>query len=385
VAGVYTQFLYSPVGKTALMNGQTLVRADILLPGAETYGIAPGYARFWHKDWMGTVRLSSLRGSRSVDFDGAFAPFGEPYKIFGATSSYNFTGDTQDTINGTYDTPNRELHPTQGRWLAPDPAGLNAIDVTNPQSWNRYAYVLNNPLSYTDPLGLECVWDNGSFDSADDPVTGSAGGCSGQGGTWVNPDLFENAMLTNGQWNSNYGDWSSAPSSYLAQNWTLASGTAYGGEWAAGQEVDEAVDEFYGNGPKPTIVYGPNDPFTLSFRNSMGMQGILAGIKANCSATSGRVPVGTWEAFVNTMIDGPFLPSPDGRVSGYYTPEAQMGAFNSTYTRSGGVVDITVTNPITLNSLALHATAPLGIPNPTSGHFGTVNQQLQITAADPCQ
>jgi hypothetical protein len=62
-----------------------------------------------------------------------------------------------------------------------------------------------------------------------------------------------------------------------------------------------------------------------------------------------------------------------------------MGAFNSTYTRSGGVVDITVTNPITLNSLALHMTAPLGIPNPTSGHFGTVNQQVQITAPDPCQ
>ncbi len=49
-----------------------------------------------------------------------------------------------------------------------------------------------------------------------------------------------------------------------------------------------------------------------------------------------------------------------------------MGGFTSTYSRSGGVANITVTNPITLNSLALHATAPLGIPNPTSGHLGTV-------------
>jgi hypothetical protein len=45
------------------------------------------------------------------------------------------------------------------------------------------------------------------------------------------------------------------------------------GELAAGQGVDKALDEFYANGPKPTIVYGPNDPFTLSFRNSLGMQG----------------------------------------------------------------------------------------------------------------
>ena len=39
----------------------------------------------------------------------------------------------------------------QGRWLTPDPLGG---DVTNPQSLNRYAYVLNNPASLTDPLGL---------------------------------------------------------------------------------------------------------------------------------------------------------------------------------------------------------------------------------------
>ena len=30
-----------------------------------------------------------------------------------------------------------------------------------PQSWNRYAYVLNDPLRATDPLGLDCIYDEG--------------------------------------------------------------------------------------------------------------------------------------------------------------------------------------------------------------------------------
>ncbi len=155
VAGTYTEFLYSPVGKLGLMNGQTLVNLYIPLPGGETYNIAPGYTRFWHKDWLGTVRLSSIRGNRSVDYDRAFAPFGEGYKNFGSTANYNFTGDTQDTISGTFDTMFRELNPSQGRWLSPDPGGIAVVSPANPQTWNRFAYVSGYPLISVDQLGLE--------------------------------------------------------------------------------------------------------------------------------------------------------------------------------------------------------------------------------------
>jgi hypothetical protein len=51
-----------------------------------------------------------------------------------------------------YDTPNRFYAPSPGRWHSPDPLGG---DITNPQSWNRYAYALDNPCSLTDPLGLD--------------------------------------------------------------------------------------------------------------------------------------------------------------------------------------------------------------------------------------
>jgi RHS repeat-associated protein len=56
-----------------------------------------------------------------------------------------------DLAVGTDETLFREYQSTQGRWVSPDPLGG---DPTNPQSLNRYAYVLNNPTTLTDPLGL---------------------------------------------------------------------------------------------------------------------------------------------------------------------------------------------------------------------------------------
>ncbi len=40
-----------------------------------------------------------------------------------------------------------------GRFTSPDPANAGA-DPTDPQSWNAYAYVRNNPLALVDPMGV---------------------------------------------------------------------------------------------------------------------------------------------------------------------------------------------------------------------------------------
>jgi RHS repeat-associated protein len=47
----------------------------------------------------------------------------------------------------------RYLSAAQGRFLSPDPMNAGA-DPLNPQSWNGYRYVLNNPLNSIDPFGL---------------------------------------------------------------------------------------------------------------------------------------------------------------------------------------------------------------------------------------
>ena len=58
----------------------------------------------------------------------------------------------------------------QGRWTSPDPLPGWPSD---PQSWNRYAYVRNNPLKYRDPLGLTyevCDQDGKNCSKLDDIV-----------------------------------------------------------------------------------------------------------------------------------------------------------------------------------------------------------------------
>ena len=42
-----------------------------------------------------------------------------------------------------------------GRWMSPDPGGEKVVKLDDPQTWNMYAYVRNNPTTLTDPTGLK--------------------------------------------------------------------------------------------------------------------------------------------------------------------------------------------------------------------------------------
>ncbi|MGD0224645.1 MAG: RHS repeat-associated core domain-containing protein [Terriglobia bacterium] len=60
---------------------------------------------------------------------------------------------TTTTGEETSITLNRDYSKSYGRWLSPDPLGQDAVDPSNPQTWNMYAYVRNNPTSLIDPSG----------------------------------------------------------------------------------------------------------------------------------------------------------------------------------------------------------------------------------------
>jgi RHS repeat-associated protein len=64
-----------------------------------------------------------------------------------------------------------------GRFLSPDPRGTI---LGNTQSWNRYSYVINNPLTMSDPSGFDTFCDDSGC-----TVTGGGGGGAPAPGDFV--------------------------------------------------------------------------------------------------------------------------------------------------------------------------------------------------------
>ena len=193
-SGAYSQIVYTPVGgKFALMNGQTLTKAFVPLSGgSQAVYTSSGLAFYRHSDWVGSARFASTPGS-TMYFDGAYGPFGEPYAESG-TTDLSFTGMNQDTVANLYDFPAREYNDIHGRWPSPDPSGLAAVQINDPQSWNRYAFVQNSPLAFTDPTGLHrcLLMDSGPVSPAClgfGIVAPPGGGTAGNGSACPDPTV----------------------------------------------------------------------------------------------------------------------------------------------------------------------------------------------------
>ena len=141
---------------TAAFAGWTW--SNLYLGGMDVATYANSSTYFAHTDHAGSIRTESdPTGSnqsggntRSV----TNRPFGEYGNLY-HPSELGFAGDLLDyPDSSTFHTPNRQYNQSLGRWMTPDPVGLDAVNPVNPQSWNRYAYVNNSPLSFIDPSGL---------------------------------------------------------------------------------------------------------------------------------------------------------------------------------------------------------------------------------------
>lgn len=78
-------------------------------------------------------------------------PWGEE-KTTTQQNTEKFATYFRDSTNLDY-AVQRYYSSIMGRFLTPDPAGVRAVSLANPQSWNRYSYVVNDPVNLTDPTG----------------------------------------------------------------------------------------------------------------------------------------------------------------------------------------------------------------------------------------
>jgi len=131
-----------------------------------------GLANFYHTDHLGSTRLVTTESGTTATAV-AYKSFGED-AVTGKKNSYTYNGKEKDSA-GLYYYGARYYDPGTGRFISRD---FSSGRMTNPQTLNRYAYCLNNPLRYRDPDGLEAagalVGEGGGYPSLGfegDPVS----------------------------------------------------------------------------------------------------------------------------------------------------------------------------------------------------------------------
>nr|WP_255551558.1 RHS repeat-associated core domain-containing protein [Granulicella sp. dw_53] len=112
---------------------------------------------YYHYDQVGSVLFMTDAGGWPISSD-SYYPFGQaggpvPLTTPGIGNHYKFTGQERDSESGL-DNFNARYHLSAlGRFMSPDPYN-GSFDLSNPQSFNRYVYVNDRPLTSTDPTGL---------------------------------------------------------------------------------------------------------------------------------------------------------------------------------------------------------------------------------------
>jgi RHS repeat-associated protein len=137
------------------LSGQRIARRD-----------SANNVSYYFADHLGTARIRT-NSSGSACYDADFYPFGgERIVTDTCDSTYKFTGKERDTESGLDNFEARFDSSNTGRFVSVDPLSMSdsaGSILEDPQSWNAYAYVRNNPLNLTDPTGM--FWCTSNYDS----------------------------------------------------------------------------------------------------------------------------------------------------------------------------------------------------------------------------
>jgi RHS repeat-associated protein len=126
-----------------------------LLATEEPNGSGGEIVRYHHPDRLGTRLITN--NVDSTYFQQVNLPFGtalDAESTPGASpTTRRFTSYDRSSTTGLDYAVNRQYDPRQGRFTQPDPLGMGAASLADPQSLNMYSYVGNDPVNRVDPDG----------------------------------------------------------------------------------------------------------------------------------------------------------------------------------------------------------------------------------------
>ncbi len=104
---------------------------------------------YYHTDGLGSV-IAASNDAGALLWRKEYAPFGQQVDSTAENEKLSYTGKQHDDVTGLTYFGARYYDPHLGRFMSVDPVGFVE---SNPMSFNRYAYVNNNPYKYVDPDG----------------------------------------------------------------------------------------------------------------------------------------------------------------------------------------------------------------------------------------
>lgn len=157
VESIFLDEWFERVTNAGVVEHRYYVRSNERVVAVVTRGLSKK-TQFLHTDALGSVDVVSTQ-TGTLDERRSYDPFGarrnptwgQPAGTFTSNTTVGFTGHMGDEELGLVFMRGRVYDPKLGRFLTPDPFISQALSG---QSWNRYAYVANNPLKYTDPSGF---------------------------------------------------------------------------------------------------------------------------------------------------------------------------------------------------------------------------------------
>jgi RHS repeat-associated protein len=129
----------------------------------------------------GTGSYTSVAAPDRLGSEMSYYPYGDEKGTVTAQERVKYATYWRDGESGLDYARNRYYSSAMGRFLSADPYKAKAsatTDTTNPASWSRYGYVLNDPINFYDPKGRQ----------ADTPGIGSGSGDDGGQGSGDDPD-----------------------------------------------------------------------------------------------------------------------------------------------------------------------------------------------------